>query len=71
MSGAYAPEMSTDHSPAPRPPTRTARRTDGDQLRSETFWAAFMAAPTDTPRWMDSATAAWRPADAVTSRSAD
>ena len=66
MSEAYAPVMSTHHQPAPRPPT-AASRSDGDQVarRSGAFWAAYNAAPAGPSRWMDSATAAWRPADAA------
>jgi hypothetical protein len=71
MSEAYAPHMSMQQAPAPRPHTRGARGAGDDvEHRSATFWSAFASAPADTPRWMDSATAAWRPTDVVRSGSA-
>ena len=61
MSGTYAPEMSTYPATVPRPPNPTADVSD-DRHRSETFWAAFAAGAASRTRWLDSATAAWRPA---------
>ena len=63
MSETYDPVMSTHHIPAPRAPTAAARSDDHDGRRSGAFWAAFRAAPAGPSRWMDSAAAAWRPAD--------
>jgi hypothetical protein len=60
MSETYAPEMNTPHATVPRPPNPSAEDLD-DQHRSETFWAAFAGAPASRTRWLDSATAAWRP----------
>jgi len=60
MSETYAPEMNTPHATVPRPPNPSAEDLD-DQHRSETFWAAFAGAPASPTRWLDSATAAWRP----------